>query len=156
LSPFGSADRRVTPWQPKRLTARHGVSGCVENLILNPVMIPTMFVSDFMAMLYQRQSQSNTISSLIMDLFLMYLLTAFVLRDLLLLFLKVKLMNSFKSLKFRLRHQETQYDAEVQNVADQGLQYQAFDLPMNNHQHLMVAREKVAQLVGHEELTEPS
>lgn len=51
-----------------------------------------------MAMLYQRQSQSNTISSLIMVLFLMYLLTVFELRDLLLVSLKVKLVNSFKSL----------------------------------------------------------
>ncbi len=49
--------------------------------------------------------------------------------------------------------EETQDDTEVQNVTDKGLQYQASVLPMNYHQCLAAAREKVAQLVGHEEVT---
>lgn len=48
---------------------------------------------------------------------------------------------------------ETQDDAEVQIVADQGLQYQASDLPMNYLQCLAAEEKKVAQLLGHKDVT---
>ncbi len=48
---------------------------------------------------------------------------------------------------------ETLNDAEVQIVADQGLQYQASDLHMNYLQCLASEEKKVAQLLGHEDVT---